>query len=106
MNGPTIETIATSISGLVTLYLVKLLLEMRDTLYGDKKNPIGLVAAITTVGEQFNNHCNDIVNRATVVVSESETRLGARIDGLSERVDGVSKRVDLLADRRKHNDGR
>lgn len=110
--GPSVSTVAVAFAGVCALWLVKVTVESRDqsrsthqTLHTPKT---GIVDRIEAIAAQLDAHCNDervfwdevtegreaIVNRATVVVSQSESRL-------TDRIDGLATQVKILAERRE-----
>ncbi len=116
-SGPSVSTIAVAFAGICALALIRVTVQNRDevrtihqTLFA---GGVGLVAQLQQIAKQLTDHCNDerkfwgeveagrqeIVNRATVVVSTSEMRL-------TEQLDELKQEVQKLAERRQEPRGK
>jgi hypothetical protein len=97
-----VGTIIDAFAGLAALYLIKLVIEIRDAVFGGRRG-VGMVATVRELSESLTRHCKDernfwnevtdgrnaIAHRAELAVAVSEERLREDFTILNAKVDAL-----------------
>lgn len=112
-----VSTIVSGFAAVCSLYVLKIVVQTRDAVFGGKENHgTGLMAHLAEIAKRLTDHCTDerqfwdevkegrdvIADRAQAAISISEERLREDFQVLNDKVDSIGKDVEVLMERRKH----